>query len=144
MAGASWWACCRCGWRIRWARMERAGIFLVLLRRVPAAAAAGASSAIEFDPVGSALNTVHALRPCDLVMQLAGLHAHEATRAEPDPRLDMQLEGFEGPLDLLLDLARAQKVDLAQISILSPGGAVPGRSWRARAGCGWSWRRTGW
>ncbi len=33
-------------------------------------------------------------------------------------RLDVQLEGFEGPLDLLLDLARAQKVDLARISIL--------------------------
>ena len=33
-------------------------------------------------------------------------------------RLDLQLDGFEGPLDLLLDLARAQKVDLARISIL--------------------------
>ena len=30
----------------------------------------------------------------------------------------MKLEGFEGPLDLLLELARAQKVDLAKISIL--------------------------
>jgi segregation and condensation protein A len=29
------------------------------------------------------------------------------------------LDGFEGPLDLLLDLARAQKVDLARISIVS-------------------------
>lgn len=28
------------------------------------------------------------------------------------------LDGFEGPLDLLLDLARAQKVDLSRISIL--------------------------
>ena len=33
--------------------------------------------------------------------------------------LVLRLEGFEGPLDLLLDLARAQKVDLARISILS-------------------------
>lgn len=33
--------------------------------------------------------------------------------------LDLRLDGFEGPLDLLLDLARAQKVDLARISILS-------------------------
>ncbi len=32
--------------------------------------------------------------------------------------LVLKLEGFEGPLDLLLDLARAQKVDLARISIL--------------------------
>lgn len=33
--------------------------------------------------------------------------------------LVLSLDGFEGPLDLLLDLARAQKVDLARISILS-------------------------
>jgi segregation and condensation protein A len=33
--------------------------------------------------------------------------------------LVLQLDGFEGPMDLLLDLARAQKVDLAKISILS-------------------------
>ncbi len=33
-------------------------------------------------------------------------------------RLELQLDGFEGPLDLLLELARAQKVDLARISIL--------------------------
>lgn len=34
------------------------------------------------------------------------------------PAPHLCLEGFEGPLDLLLDLARAQKVDLARISIL--------------------------
>jgi segregation and condensation protein A len=33
--------------------------------------------------------------------------------------LVLRLEGFEGPLDLLLDLARTQKVDLAKISILA-------------------------
>jgi len=33
--------------------------------------------------------------------------------------LVLSLEGFEGPLDLLLDLARTQKVDLAKISILA-------------------------
>ena len=33
--------------------------------------------------------------------------------------LVLHLEGFDGPLDLLLDLARAQKVDLAKISILA-------------------------
>ena len=33
--------------------------------------------------------------------------------------LVLQLDGFEGPLDLLLDLARSQKVDLAGISILA-------------------------
>ena len=34
-------------------------------------------------------------------------------------RLILRLEGFEGPLDLLLDLARGQKLDLARISILA-------------------------
>jgi segregation and condensation protein A len=33
--------------------------------------------------------------------------------------LFLNLEGFEGPLDLLLELARSQKVDLAKISILA-------------------------
>jgi segregation and condensation protein A len=32
--------------------------------------------------------------------------------------LNLSLDGWEGPLDLLLSLARAQKVDLSQISIL--------------------------
>src|SRR5947209_7255826 len=36
-----------------------------------------------------------------------------------EPQLMLSLDGFEGPLDLLLDLARGQKVDLARISILS-------------------------
>ena len=31
----------------------------------------------------------------------------------------VDVEGFEGPLDLLLMLARQQKVDLAKISILA-------------------------
>jgi segregation and condensation protein A len=34
-------------------------------------------------------------------------------------RLTLDLDGWEGPLDLLLTLARTQKVDLAKISILS-------------------------
>ena len=33
--------------------------------------------------------------------------------------LTLDLDGWEGPLDLLLALARAQKVDLRQISILA-------------------------
>ncbi len=39
--------------------------------------------------------------------------------AEPVDALVLRLEGFEGPLDLLLDLARSQKLDLAGISILA-------------------------
>ncbi len=37
----------------------------------------------------------------------------------PDDELIIDVEGFEGPLDLLLDLARQHKIDLAQISILA-------------------------
>jgi segregation and condensation protein A len=40
------------------------------------------------------------------------------TVAEAD-RLTLDLDGWEGPLDLLLTLARGQKVDLAKISILA-------------------------
>jgi segregation and condensation protein A len=36
-----------------------------------------------------------------------------------DNSLYLELDGWEGPLDLLLDLARRQKVDLRQISILA-------------------------
>ena len=36
-----------------------------------------------------------------------------------DQRLVVDLDGYEGPLDVLLELARAQKVDLAAISILA-------------------------
>jgi segregation and condensation protein A len=41
--------------------------------------------------------------------------------AEADPSADfiVDLDGFEGPIDLLLSLAREQKVDLARISILA-------------------------
>ena len=39
--------------------------------------------------------------------------------SEAAPTLHLRLEGFEGPLDLLLDLARAQKVDLGRISIIA-------------------------
>ena len=40
-------------------------------------------------------------------------------RASDEPALIVDVEGFEGPLDLLLRLAREQKVDLAKISILA-------------------------
>jgi hypothetical protein len=40
-------------------------------------------------------------------------------RDAEEPALVVDVEGFEGPLDLLLALARQQKVDLAKISILA-------------------------
>jgi segregation and condensation protein A len=42
-----------------------------------------------------------------------------ADRASDEPALVVDVEGFEGPLDLLLALARQQKVDLAKISVLA-------------------------
>src|SRR6202022_3216392 len=40
-------------------------------------------------------------------------------RGSEEPALIVDVEGFEGPLDLLLLLARQQKVDLAKISVLA-------------------------
>ncbi|GJD53196.1 Segregation and condensation protein A [Methylobacterium crusticola] len=42
-----------------------------------------------------------------------------APDAEAEPAFTVDVDGFEGPLDLLLALARRQKVDLARISILA-------------------------
>lgn len=44
--------------------------------------------------------------------QAAGLGAHDADS------LLLNIDGYEGPIDVLLDLARDQKVDLTKISIL--------------------------
>lgn len=46
-------------------------------------------------------------------------HEDEQNRAISDKSLMVDLDGFEGPLDLLLHLARTQKVDLAKISVLA-------------------------
>jgi segregation and condensation protein A len=40
-------------------------------------------------------------------------------RSGDEPALVVDVEGFEGPLDLLLSLARSQKVDITRISILA-------------------------
>ena len=42
-----------------------------------------------------------------------------------EPALVVDVEGYEGPLDLLLTLARQQKVDLAKISILALAARKP-------------------
>jgi len=56
-------------------------------------------------------------------MMMAGDVPFEADvavdRGSDEPALVVDVEGFEGPLDLLLMLARQQKVDLAKISILA-------------------------
>lgn len=44
---------------------------------------------------------------------------NDDSRVTGDPSLVVDVAGFEGPLDLLLHLARTQKVDLARISILA-------------------------
>ncbi len=43
----------------------------------------------------------------------------DSDAAAGDPAFKVDLDGFEGPLDLLLELARRQKVDLARISVLA-------------------------
>ena len=43
----------------------------------------------------------------------------DAEAAAGEPAFTVDLDGFEGPLDLLLELARRQKVDLARISVLA-------------------------
>ena len=43
----------------------------------------------------------------------------EANRTSSDPAFLVDVDGFEGPLDLLLELARRQKVDLSRISVLA-------------------------
>ena len=40
-------------------------------------------------------------------------------KADNEPAFLVDVDGFEGPLDLLLELARRQKVDLAKISVLA-------------------------
>src|SRR6185437_11962660 len=44
--------------------------------------------------------------------------AMDTVPVTPDEALVVSVDGFEGPLDLLLTLARDQKVDLAKISVL--------------------------
>jgi segregation and condensation protein A len=51
--------------------------------------------------------------------QDAPFEMQRADDADDEPSLVVDVEGFEGPLDVLLMLARQQKVDLAKISILA-------------------------
>src|SRR5712691_13087367 len=51
--------------------------------------------------------------------ELSAFEMEVAERGTDEPSMLVDVEGFEGPLDLLLALARQQKVDLAKISILA-------------------------
>lgn len=53
----------------------------------------------------------------DIVHQQAVFPFETAATNKHDPFV-VDLDGFDGPVDLLLDLARRQKLDLAQISVL--------------------------
>src|SRR5258706_3481034 len=69
----------------------------------------GADQCWRRRPEGDLMNPDEVQLEADLV----------AERATGEPALVVDVEGFEGPLDLLLALARQQKVDLAKISILA-------------------------
>jgi segregation and condensation protein A len=49
---------------------------------------------------------------------IESLDAFEAGQVAPEEALVVTVDGFEGPLDLLLRLARDQKVDILKISVL--------------------------
>ncbi|NRG18871.1 segregation/condensation protein A [Rhizobiales bacterium] len=55
----------------------------------------------------------------DFLDGAGGSSALGAERATDDPAFVVDVDGFEGPLDLLLSLSRNQKVDLTRISILA-------------------------
>ena len=53
------------------------------------------------------------------LVPMDSLWQSDAERAQSEPSLLIDVQGFEGPLDLLLHLARNQRVDLARISVLA-------------------------
>ena len=50
---------------------------------------------------------------------VADWEADVSREVDEDEKLRVDVEGFEGPLDLLLAMARTQKVDIAKISVLA-------------------------
>ncbi len=65
--------------------------------------------------MSSAVMAMKAMRAAEAATEFDGFTAE---RAEAEPAFLVDVDGFEGPLDLLLELARRQKVDLARISML--------------------------
>ena len=62
--------------------------------------------------------TMDMIAPADIGAPEGDLWDGPASAPSEDTALYLEIDGWEGPLDLLLDLARRQKVDLRQISIL--------------------------
>ena len=114
----------RCIARARWRRWSRSprGAGDERRRRSAAGAGDGERSLVEDDGSTSPRRSPSATR-CwrwsERSRQWTSTADFERSPAAPaEDELTLTLDGWEGPLDLLLSLARAQKVDLAQISIL--------------------------
>lgn len=69
---------------------------------------------LALEPTLSAAPTAGRERAVDADFETAATEA-----ADGEERLIVDVDGFEGPLDLLLELARRQKVDLQKISVLA-------------------------
>src|SRR3546814_5499480 len=73
----------------------------------------GFSPSPDAATTGMAMNIAQGAIPMDKLWQ------DGAERAADEPALVIDVGGFEGPVDLLLHLARSQQVDLARISVLA-------------------------
>lgn len=66
-----------------------------------------------------AIKGVKATGRNDAAAPMEALWQTDSARAQSEPALVIDVQGFEGPLDLLLHLARSQRVDMARISVLA-------------------------
>src|SRR5262245_18514396 len=66
------------------------------------------------DPVGAGCH-----RAKRVSEETGSYHRSSGEAAATSEQLVLELDGYEGPIDLLLSLAREQKVDLTRISILA-------------------------
>eukprot|EP01042_Synura_sphagnicola_P029011 gene29011-37422_t len=83
-----------------------------------AARLARALDRTDIDPRDAAQRRAAACATRDALLALDADWLPLASAPGNDDALYLELDGWEGPLDLLLDLARRQKVDLRTISIL--------------------------
>ena len=66
-------------------------------------------------PQQRVIRKVGVIRMAELPFEAMG----ELDKGDTEPSFLVDVDGFEGPLDLLLELARRQKVDLTKISVLA-------------------------